>query len=90
MSTGAADNSVAIRLRFPSPEGVPEIATALAHAGFPQVKLYLVVEAAATDEDTDLQQLHDRVKDLGPMIEAANAGSISIVSRDGWTRDSDA
>jgi hypothetical protein len=90
MSPDVPDNSVAIRFTFPSPDGVPEIATALAHAGFPKVKLYLVVEATATDADTDLQQLHDRMKDVGPLIEAANGGSISVVSRDGWTRDSDA
>jgi hypothetical protein len=30
--------------------------------------------------------LHDRFKDLGPMIERANGGSVSIVSTDGWTQ----
>jgi hypothetical protein len=51
-----------------------KIAEALAEAGFPDVCLYVVVEARATGEDADLQLLHDRVKALSPMIEAA-AGS---------------
>jgi hypothetical protein len=88
VSDDLPDNEIAIRFRFPSPDGVPEIATALTYAGFPEVKLYLVVEASATSADTDLQQLHDRLKDLGPMIEAADGGFISTVSRDGWTRGS--
>lgn len=44
----------------PSPDGAPEIAAGLANAGFPDVKLYVVVEASATSEDADLQTLHDR------------------------------
>jgi len=38
---------------------------------FPDVRLHVVVEATATAKDSDLQLLHDRVKELGAMIEAA-------------------
>src|SRR5690349_11589415 len=86
MTDDAPDNTVSIRLTFPSPDGVAVIATGLAHAGFPDVKLYLVVEATATEDDADLRLLHDRVKELGPMIEQAHGGQISRVTRDGWTQ----
>ncbi len=75
-------DQVDIHITFPSPDGVAEIATALTYAGFPDVKLYVVVEASATSEDTDLQVLHDRIKELGPMIEAAKGGQVSHVTRD--------
>jgi len=89
MADQHSENEVSIRLVFPSPDGVPLIATGPAHAGFPDVSLYLVVEATATDQDTDLQVLHDRMKELGPMIQAAKAGHVARVTRDGWTEASE-
>ena len=80
-----ADNEIHLHLSFPNPDGVPEIAAALAHAGFPDVRLSVVIEATANDQDADLQFLHDRVKELAPMIEAAHGGQISHVSVEGWT-----
>jgi hypothetical protein len=81
-----ADDLIELHFTFPSPDGAPEIAAALAHAGFPDVRLYVVVEATATSDDADLQMLHDRAKELAPMIDAANGGQVSHVSVDGWTK----
>jgi hypothetical protein len=75
-------DQVDIHITFPSPDGAAEIATALARAGFPDVKLYVVVEATASSEDTDLTALQDRIKELGPMIEAAKGGQVSHMTRD--------
>jgi hypothetical protein len=75
-------DQIDLHLTFPSPDGAAEIAAALAHAGFSDVRLYVVVEATATSDDGDLQLLHDRVKELGPMIEAANGGQVSHITRD--------
>jgi hypothetical protein len=65
-------------LEFASPDGVPQIAEALADAGFPDVSLYVVIEASATSDDADLQVLHDRVKALAPIIDAADSGRTRI------------
>lgn len=75
-------DQIDLHITFPSPDGAAEIAAALAEAGFPDMKLYVVVEASASSEDADLQVLQDRVKALAPMIDAANGGQVSHVTHD--------
>jgi len=74
----SADDQIDLHLEFASPDGVPEIAEALVDAGFPEVSVYVVVEATATGDDADLQLLHERVKALSPMIDAADSGRTHI------------
>jgi len=65
------DNSVHVQLTFDSPAQALPIADALVAAGFSDVSLHVVLDAHASGSDEELQLLHDRVKELGPMIEAA-------------------
>jgi hypothetical protein len=73
-----ARDSIDLRLTFPSPKAAIPIANALVAAGFPDVRLHVVVEATANAPDCDLQLLHDRVKELRPMIEAARGPDTKI------------
>lgn len=73
-----ADNEIKLHFEFAEPDAVPQIAEALVDAGFPEVTVYVVVEATATSDDGDLQVLHDRVKRLSPMIDAARSGRTHI------------
>jgi hypothetical protein len=69
----AEDNSIHLHLSFASPKEAVPIANALVAAGFPDVRMHVVLDAYATGTDEQLQQLHDRVKEIGPLIDAATA-----------------
>jgi len=73
-----ADNEIKLHFEFAEPDGAPQIAEALVEAGFPEVTIYVVLEATATSDDADLQVLHDRVKALSPMIDATGSGRTHI------------
>ena len=75
-------DSIKLRLSFASPDDAYKIGNALMYAGFPEVVLYCVVEASADADSADLQLLHDRVKELGPLIDKAKPGSATLLKKD--------